>query len=192
VIGPLDVALQVADALDRCQLRYLVGGSLASSTAGEPRSTLDIDIVVSIAESDVDCLLRALGAEFYADADAFGCAVQHRSSVNIIHQPSAIKVDLFVAGGTPLDDEQLNRRRLLQVKADPARYLYFHTPEDILLQKLRWYRSGGEQSDRQWRDALGIIVVQAGSLDVGYLRRQAEVIEVVDLLDRAFAAVGRK
>jgi hypothetical protein len=134
VIGPLDVALQVADALDRCQLRYLVGGSLASSTAGEPRSTLDIDIVVSIAESDVDCLLRALGAEFYADADAFGRAVQHRSSVNIIHQPSAIKVDLFIAGGTPLDDEQLSRRRLLQVKSDPARYLYFHTPEDILLE----------------------------------------------------------
>ena len=64
MIDPLDVALQVADALDGCRLRYLVGGSLASSTAGEPRSTLDIDIVVSIEESDVDCLLRALGVEF--------------------------------------------------------------------------------------------------------------------------------
>ena len=48
----------------------------------------------------------------------------------------------------------------MQVAADPDHFLYVYTPEDILLQKLRWYRLGGEVSDRQWRDVLGIVGVQ--------------------------------
>jgi hypothetical protein len=189
--GPLRVALIVADAIETCGLKYLVGGSLASSIGGEPRSTLDVDIVVSMSDADVGCLLRALGSDFYADDAAFHRAVGQRASVNIIHQPTSIKVDLFIAGGTAIDDEQLERRRWVQVMSSPERSLYFHTPEDILLQKLRWYRLSGEQSDRQWRDVLGIVLVQAGALDVPYLRRQAETLGVLDLLDRASAA-GRQ
>jgi len=44
----------------------------------------------------------------------------------------------------------------VQVSADPDAWLYVYTPEDILLQKLRWYRMGNEASDRQWRDVLGV------------------------------------
>jgi hypothetical protein len=90
-------------------------------------------------------------------------AVQRRSSVNLIHQATAIKVDLFIAGGTPLDEQQLDRRQRLQVGPAPQDSLYFHTPEDVLLQKLRWYRLGGEQPDRQWRDALGIVLSASSS-----------------------------
>jgi len=74
----------------------LVGGSLASSIGGEPRTTLDVDIVVAMAETDVDCVLAALGSEFYADAGAIRRAIHQRSSVNVIHHASAIKVDLFI------------------------------------------------------------------------------------------------
>src|SRR5207249_2445548 len=83
-------------------------------------------------------------------------------------------------------------RRRVQVGSAPDRYLYFHTPEDILLQKLRWYRLGGEQSDRQWRDVLGIMTVQVGQLDTEYVRRQAETLAVADLLDRAFKAIDER
>lgn len=60
-----------------------------------------------------------------------------------------------------------------------------HPPEDILLQKLRWFRLGGETSDRQWRDVVGIVRVQGPSLDRRYLRDQAPALGVADLLDRA-------
>lgn len=133
--NPVDVALRVADALETCNLRYLVGGSVASSLGGEPRTTLDVDIVVSITEADVDGFVAALGSEFYADDAAIRRAIRNRSSVNVIHQASAIKVDLFIAGNSILDHEQLDRRRRVQVARDPDRYLYVHTPEDILLQK---------------------------------------------------------
>jgi hypothetical protein len=57
-LGPIQVALQVADALETCGLLYLVGGSVASSFGGEPRTTLDVDIVVAMAETDVDRFLQ--------------------------------------------------------------------------------------------------------------------------------------
>ena len=182
---PFLVALSVARALDRCGLRYVVGGSVASSLSGEPRSTLDVDLVVAIQAADVEPLLAALGDGFHADAEAVHRAVRRRSSVNVFHHATATKVDLFVLGGSPLDEQAMSRRVRVQVATTPDQFLYVYTPEDILLQKLWWYRLGGEVSDRQWRDVLGIIAVQGEDLDDAYLRSGADLLAVTDLLARA-------
>lgn len=184
----IDVALLVASALDDVGITHSIGGALASSFSGETRFTQDVDIVVDLRLAQVGALVSALGPDFYADADALRRAVRTKSSVNVIHIPTSIKVDLFVVGGSPVDQMQLVRRQRRQVSQEPDAYLYFHSHEDVVLQKLLWYRLGGEVSDRQWRDVQSIIRKQGQGLDRDYLRISAASIGIADLLARLLTA----
>lgn len=185
-VDAITIALQVTSALDALGVVHTIGGSIASSMAGEPRSTIDVDIVADLKAEHVAGLVAALQQDFYLDETALRRAVADLSSANLIHHETSIKIDLFIAGGTPLDRQQLARRLRVDVG---GRTLHVHPPEDILLQKLRWYRKGGEVSDRQWRDVVGIVRVQGTRLDRTYLYSQAPVLGVADLLDRALSAV---
>ena len=185
-VDAIGIALQVTSALDALGVVHTIGGSIASSMAGEPRSTIDVDIVVDLKAEHVPGLVAALQQDFYLDETALQRAVADLSSANLIHHETSIKIDLFIAGGTPLDRQQLARRLRVDVG---GRTLHVHPPEDILLQKLRWYRKGGEVSDRQWRDVVGIVRVQGTRLDRTYLYSQAPVLGVTDLLTRALSSV---
>jgi hypothetical protein len=181
----LDVTLVVTDALEKSDVPYSVGGSLAASFSGEPRTSIDADIVVEMRLDQVELFLRTVGADFYADPDSLRRAIQSGSSTNLIHRPSSIKVDLFAAS-TLLDTHELERRRRVQVASAPDRFIYIHSPEDILLQKLQWYRMGRSVSERQWRDALSIVLVQGERLDRNYLSTMAARLELTDLLQRVY------
>jgi hypothetical protein len=65
--------------------------------------------------------------------------------------------------------------------------LALSSAEDAVLAKLEWYRMGGEVSERQWNDLLGILKVQGTALDLPYVRHWAADLQVTDLLERALA-----
>ena len=48
--GPLDLVSQVATILDGLGIPYALGGSMASSLIGEPRSTVDVNIAIKLAQ----------------------------------------------------------------------------------------------------------------------------------------------
>jgi hypothetical protein len=185
--GPLDIAFRVAAVLDDLGIPYVLGGSLASSMMGEPRATADVDMAIQIAEQDVGPLIQALESDFYVSEEAAVDAVRRHASFNLVHLETVQKVDLFVLGDGLLDRRQLEGRTRVMLGEDPPRALWVGSAEDQILRKLTWYQAGGEVSDRQWRDVVGILAVQGPRLDIARVREVASELELADLLDRAIA-----
>jgi len=181
----LRVALLVIDAFDALGIPYQVGGSFASSVHGIPRQTQDIDFVVELDDARVEGLVARLAADFHADAEGARAALRGRDSFNLIHLESGIKIDLFVRGDGPFDREEFSRGRPEILVAEPERRIVVKSPEDTVLRKLSWYREGGEVSDRQWTDVLGILRTQGARLDADYLEHWARRLGVDDLLRKA-------
>ncbi len=182
---PLAVTLQVIEVLETLHVPYFIGGSLASAVHGVVRATMDVDLVAALQPEHVAPLVEQLGAAFYADEAMIREAIARRSSFNLIHLDSMFKVDVFVTSGRPFERAQFDRRVLQTLAQEPPRTAYVATAEDIILAKLEWYRQGGERSERQWRDVIGVIQVQGEALDLTYLRHWAVRLGVADLLERA-------
>ncbi len=179
------ITLLVTQTLEALGIPYAVGGSLASSLHGVMRSTLDVDIVADMRLEHIQPLVAALSKEFYADDEMMRDAIEHQSSFNLIHYETAFKVDIFIRKARAFDHMQLERRRMSVIATDPEQSVYVTSPEDVILSKLEWYRMGGEVSDRQWRDIIGVLKTREGELDLDYLRKWANELQVTDLLERA-------
>ncbi len=174
----LTITQNVLRALQEIGVEHRIVGSVASSKLGMMRATFDVDIVAALEQQHIKGLKSKLGQEFYSDEELMIEAVQNRSSFNLIHKDSMLKIDIFVQKNREYDRVALKRA----FKDDPN----YMTAEDLILGKLEWYRAGFEISERQWSDILGLIRVQAENLDLTYLNHWAAELNVTNLLERAF------
>lgn len=181
--GPLDLVRQVARILDDLDIPYALGGSMASSLFGEPRSTVDVDIAILLTTDQEGALLERAAAEFYVPFEAAHVAVRTHSSFNLVDIPNALKVDLFVLGNGLLDRMQIERRIAVMIPGAEGS-VWVTSPEVQVLRKLDWYRAGGASSDRQWRDVVGILRAADG-LDAEFLLETARAIDLDVLLATA-------
>jgi hypothetical protein len=183
VVNPLN---PLTAALNSLQLPFVVVGSTASSARGVPRATMDIDLVVRIGAVHAEKLVAALGPGWYADAQQIRQAIQAGRAFNIIHMPTAWKIDLFPAQ-SDFHECEMQRATLEPLTIDGEVVVCpVSTPEDVLLAKLGWFKDGGQVSDRQWGDITGIVATTP-NLDLEYTRLWAGRLLVTDLLAKALA-----
>lgn len=181
----LQVTLLVTDVLDSLEIPYVIGSSVASIFHGMVRTTMDANILANIETKHVAPFVTAMQNQFYIDEQSLIQAIERRSSVNLIHLQTMFKVDIFVPKERPFDQQQLVRRISERFKADSDKTIWLLSAEDVILAKLDWFRLGGEVSERQWRDILGVLKTQQDTVDIAYLQKWSKELQVQDLLERA-------
>jgi hypothetical protein len=183
---PREAFSRILEILDRMEIPYLVGGSVASALHGISRPTMDTDMVVDLPVSKVDEFAELLAPDFYVDAQVIKDAFAVWRPFNVIHFDSTYKFDFFPLANDEYSRTEFGRRRFVETRSfgDEPLECAMATAEDTVLRKLLWYRAGGEASERQWNDIRGVLQVSRAVLDFDYLRRWADHIGVSDLLTR--------
>ena len=182
---PIAVTVLVTQVFEKLNIQYMIGGSFASTIYGMVRTTQDVDIIAEMQLQHAQPFITALEGGFYIDEEMIADSIQHKSSFNIIHRTTMFKVDVFIPSKSPFQQSQLTRAKKQIILIEPEVSANFASPEDTIIAKLEWFRKGGEVSERQWRDVLGILKVRAGTLDLEYLRKWAGDLNVIDLLQKA-------
>jgi hypothetical protein len=176
---------EIVRHLDRAGLPYMVVGSVASTAYGEGRTTFDTDIVVDAPWEPVQRFVRGLGQDYYVSEEAARDAWDRRSMFNIIHFASGNKADIICRKDTDyaaVAFERRGRDQALGIEIELC------SPEDVILSKLDWSKKS--ESERQYRDALGVAKVRRFALDLAYLTHWADDLGVSDLVTRLLRDAG--
>lgn len=158
-LGPLEAA-------DR--FTYMVSGSVASIEYGEPRATLDIDLVLLLEVADLP-VLAALFPEpdFYIPPDdvlAIEATRPTRGHFNIIHIPSGLKADCYTSRNHPFLPWALRNRRRVDLD---SLSIWLAPPEYVILWKLEFLRESG--GDKHRRDITGMLQISGSEIDHSFL-----------------------
>jgi hypothetical protein len=180
----------VIEALERLEIPYMVVGGFAAILYGEPRLTIDVDVVVDMRSEHVRPLLAAFPIpDYYASEDAMRDALQRRHPFNVIQPATGAKVDLVPLPRDPFSRLAFQRRRRMVFDA-AGHSATFIAPEDIVVAKLIAHRE--TESDKHLRDARGVLVMQWGKLGLEAMRRVARASDVLATFEKVLEAARRE
>ncbi len=187
----VEAIMPVVAVLEELGVPYLIGGSVASSISGIPRSTNDADLVADLRPAQIEAFLEALQADYYLSEIALREALERKASFNLIHQATMLKIDIFIPKNEPFDQSELARSfRNPLIEGVETTLVNVASAEDMILRKLVWYQAGGSISEKQWLDVLGILKMQTTGLDFSYLDNWASSLGVSDLLTQVLQEAG--
>ena len=181
-----EILRYAVQALEQLQIPYLIVGSFASSIWGEPRLTMDIDIVIDLRSDQIVQLCQAFPApEFSVSEAAVREAVVRRRQFNVLHPTSANKIYFMIPRDDAWSRLQLTRGR--QRRYDEDIDLQVCSPEDVIIAKMRFFQEG--QSPKHLRDIAGVLDLQGESLDREYIAKWAQTMKLQEvwqsILDQA-------
>jgi hypothetical protein len=174
----LEVLTIVVRKLTSLGVEYMLSGSVAMNFYGQPRMTRDIDIVVVIEEPEIHRFIQAFEGEFYIESETVLKEVLKKGMFNAIHNEYIIKIDFILRKDAQYDIVAFGRRRLVLV--DDLE-IYIISPEDLILNKLLWAKESNSEIQR--KDVSNILVMTE-DLDLDYLRKWSQQLDVATLLDR--------
>jgi len=173
-----DFLSRLVKKLEEAGIPYMISGSLGSSLHGEPRATNDIDLIIAPTPDQLNTFAHSLSEGYYVSQETAKEALRNRSMFNIVDDQTGWKADIIIRKDRPFSIEEFRRRistSMLGIQ------VFVVSPEDAILSKLEWFKKS--ESEHQFRDALGIAVVQGGNIDKEYLRKWARELRVEDLLE---------
>lgn len=177
----------VVNAFNKLGILYYIGGSVASSAYGLARATMNVDFVSNISNQHVSKFVKIIERAYYIDENMILDAIKNKSFFNLIHLETMLKVDIFIVKDNEYHKNTLQQKKKNILDEDKQiTEVYFASAEDVILSKLQWFRMGGNISERQWKDVLGVINVQQESLNIDYLKHWAQELDLADLLDKTF------
>lgn len=174
----LEVLKIVVKKLTVLGVEYMLSGSVAMNFYGQPRMTRDIDIVVVIEEPEIDHFIQMFQDEFYIESKTVLTEVLNKGMFNAIHNEYIVKVDFIIRKDAQYDIVAFGRRRFVHV--DDLKICLI-SPEDLVLNKLLWARESNSEIQR--KDVSNILLMTE-DLDVGYLKKWSQQLNVASLLDR--------
>jgi hypothetical protein len=180
-VSQSDLLKKIAAILSAQKIPYMLTGSLVSSIQGEPRSTHDIDVIISIRPSDIPGIVQAFPAgEFYLDQESITQALKNQGMFNVIDLREGDKVDFWMLTDSEFDHSRFSRRQEFELLGEKV---WLSSAEDTILAKLRWAELCGG-SRKHYLDALKVYEVQYPQLNMGYLTDWARQLNLIALFNK--------
>jgi hypothetical protein len=170
----------VVNRIGKLGIPYFITGSIASSYYGIPRYTHDIDVVVTISKQDSQEILRLFSGEGYISQEGIRDALSGTGMFNFIHSETGLKVDFWIDRGEPFTKSCFARAR--QVELSEGFWVMMASSEDVLLHKVYWDHL--MPSERQLRDAQGILSVLGEKVDMDYIQNWAKELGIEGSVQR--------
>ena len=176
-MNSLQATAAVVEALEELQIPYMLVGAFSSNAYAIPRTTKDADFVVTLASGDLRRIVERLGPEFRLDPQMRFETITHSVRNVMTYLPTRFDIELF-----RLTDDVHHQlrfsRRVRKLIGDINREAWIPTPEDVVIQKLRWSRR------KDLDDAQNVLAVCWKTLDWDYIQHWTAAHGTIDMLNQ--------
>ena len=159
----MEVTAAVVDALEACQIGYMLVGAFSSNAYGIARATHDADFVVVVVPGQLRQLADHLGSDFFLDRQMQLEGITGSLRNIVTYKPTGFEIELFRLNTKDEHHEERFRRRQRKPVEEIQREAWLPKPEDVVIQKLRWQRR------KDLDDVVNVLAVSGPILDWDYL-----------------------
>lgn len=177
-MNPEMLLYTLVDLFERLNVPYFVTGSVAAMTYGEPRFTLDVDVVAELREEHVPAFCEMFKPpDYYVSRETVRVAIRAHRQFNVLHITEGVKADIIIPQNSEFNQSRFERRRSQQVGSRSG--VIVASPEDVILKKMEYFQEGG--SEKHLRDIVSMFKISSSMIDQHYIAHWAVRLNVQDV-----------